>query len=239
MQKSGLLAALALSLTFSATALADGYEPQGKVLAPPSAFSWTGFYVGGIASHAWADSKHCDDQSCAKPGVGYPAFDNDGWLGGFTVGYNHQVSNWVYGLELDWSWGDLSGSSPSTQNFGCAGICKTHIDWIGTVRGRMGYAFDHLLLYGTLGVALTHEHASIGSPVLASGGDTATSFVGGGGLEYAFTQHWSAKVEYLYIRDLDDLYYDRVGACGPFPTSSCFSRTGHIDQVRMGLNYRF
>jgi outer membrane immunogenic protein len=195
--------------------------------------------VGGVASYAWGDGKHCDDLTCSLPGIVYPDVDVDGWLGGVTVGYNYQMGSLVTGIEADWSWGDVSGSSPDTDGFGCVGSCDTEVNWIGTVRGRLGYAFDHVLAYATAGVAFTEYDASIGKPVLAQGTTTETSFTGGGGIEYAFAQHWSAKVEYLYIHDFDDFAYDfEEGACGA-PPGNCFARTDHINKVRLGVNYRF
>ena len=197
-------------------------------------FSWTGFYVGGLMTWGWADAKHCDNQVCVP---GWPAFEVNGNAAGFTVGYNYQISKFVAGVELDWSWGKINGSSPSTSSFGCAGTCDTSIESIGTVRGRLGYTFGNLLAFGTAGAAFTEYEASIVSGFTRDT-TTKTSFVYGGGFEYAFLRHWSAKVEYLYIEKLGDFVYDYRGSCGAAP-NNCFSRMGHVETVRAGLNYRF
>ena len=101
---------------------------------------------------------------------------------------------------------------------------------------RVGYAFDRLLPYVTAGAGWSQLDASIGNPVLASGSTTKTSFVVGGGLEYAFWQNLSAKVEYLYFTKLGDFAYDTVGACG---TPGCHVQVQGLCVVRLGLNYRF
>jgi outer membrane immunogenic protein len=238
--RSAFLACVAGSvLAVAATgANADGYS-RGSLKDHRLPFSWTGFYVGGVASYAWGDSKHCDDLTCSKPGVVYPAFDLSGGLGGVTVGYNAQMGKLVAGVEADWSWGSVDGSSPSTPGFNCLGSCATEVTSIGTVRGRLGYAFGNLLPYVTAGAAFTTYNASIGGPiVVAEDTTTKTSFTAGGGLEFAFSRHWSGKVEYLYISRLGDFAYDSGVACGA-PPGNCFSRTDRIDTVRLGLNYRF
>ncbi len=214
---------------FDHGSLKDGFAPQ--------AVNWSGLYVGGVAAHAWADSKHCDDLTCGLPGVTYPEFDVDGWLGGFTVGYNVQWSNVVFGVEGDWSWGDMSGSSGSTSGFGCITTCNTDIDSIGTIRARLGVAYDRWLAYGTAGVAFVDQSASIGG-VTAQDSSTETVFTAGGGFEYAFDRNWSGKAEYLYIDDSGDFAYDSGAGCGA-PPGNCFARTTHIDLLRIGLNYKF
>lgn len=87
----------------------------------------------------------------------------------------------------------------------------------------------------TAGAAWTQlDAAFVGSP--ASGSTTKTSFVVGGGLEYALWQNVSAKVEYLYISRLGDFTYDTTGFCG---TPGCFVHMGAVNEVRLGLNWRF
>ena len=230
LHKAVLSAVAAVALGATATSASAGGRGSLKDDRP---FSWSGFYVGGLATWGSADAKHCDGD-CLP---GFPAFQVDGTAGGVTVGYNYQMSKWVAGVELDWSWGKINGSSGSTSNFGCSNQCDTSLESIGTLRARLGYTFGNLLAYATAGAAFTKYEASIANG--ASGDSTTkTSFVFGGGLEYAFAAHWSAKFEYLYIDKLGDFNYDRQDLCGG-PPGGCFSRIGHIDTVRFGLNYRF
>ena len=97
------------------------------------------------------------------------ASGDDGLVGGVQLGYNWQASHIVYGVEGDIS---LSGSDS--------------IDWLGSVRGRLGYLLlPNLLIYGTAGVGLV------------SGGDTDSGFVYGLGIEGTLTDRMSARLEYL------------------------------------------
>jgi outer membrane immunogenic protein len=129
------------------------------------------------------------------------------------------------------------------DTFGCAGRCFTEITSIGTVRGRVGYAFDRFLPYVTAGAAFTRLHSNLGVPVFcnSAGCDdaktTKTDFVVGGGLEYAFAflPGFSAKAEYLSITKLGDQLYAPNDCVAP----GCFSRTEGVNLFRFGLNSRF
>jgi opacity protein-like surface antigen len=229
-----LLLGTAVIAGLSLAGAAQAADMPLKAPAAPYYYNWSGFYFGGLVTFASTHSEHCDAGTCAKPGVVYPAFDMNDWLGGIEGGYNFQSGNVVFGVEADWSWGRVSGSSPSTIGFGCVGACKTSIDSIGTVRGRLGYAFDRLLPYVTAGVAFTDYHASIGVPILQESRTTRATFTGGGGLEYAFSGNWSLKAEYLFIRKASDFLY----APNECATPGCFARSSDIHTFRFGVNYK-
>ena len=202
---------------------------------PVAHYDWTGLYVGGVVAGGWGHSRHCDPLTgCA---AGSADFKMSGWLGGATLGYNLQRSNWVLGAEADWSWGSIKGSMPSNAVFDCgtAGTCRTNISSVATVRGRLGYALDRFLPYVTAGVAFTHVRASDGGTNFnIEDTATKTNFVWGGGIEYAFAPQWSAKFEYLHLGNLGDFTYGHVtGIC------ACFMTDTHYDLVRLGVNYRF
>lgn len=202
-----------------------------RVAAP--AYNWTGLYVGGVAGYGWGKGIHCGPFAVGC----LPETDPKGWNGGVTLGYNYQWANWVFGVEGDWSWADMRASSSGVSGlFLCPNdSCVTKIKSFETARARVGWAFDRFLPYVTAGAAWTQLEASLeGSS--ASGSTTKTSFVVGGGLEYAFWQNVSAKVEYLYISRLGDFTYDTTGFCG---TPGCFVHMGAINEVRLGLNWRF
>jgi outer membrane immunogenic protein len=230
------MAAAIAAFGFVNTASAADMPTKAPMAAPLAvAYNWTGFYVGGLVGYGSSTGQHCDANTCALPGVVYPATDPKGWNAGVTIGYNWQVANWVLGVEGDWSWANMKGNSGNTTGFGCGGSCDTKIKSFETARARVGWAFDRFLPYVTAGVAWTQLQASLGAPVLASGSTTKTSFVVGGGLEYAFWQNLSAKVEYLYISKLGDFVYGPALCAAP----GCFARTSAINEVRFGLNYRF
>jgi outer membrane immunogenic protein len=223
----------ALGLVGGSALAADLPAKAPITKAPPTYYNWAGFYIGGLATYGWADSVHCDAGAC-DPGIVFPAFNMNGWLGGVTAGYNFQSASWVFGIEADWSWGRVDGSSGDTVDFGC-GRCRTSVDSIGTVRARLGYAFDRFLPYVTAGVAFTEYRASVGDPIDQEDSRTRATFTGGGGFEYAFYGNWSAKAEYLFIHKAGDFLYAPDQCARP----GCFARTNDIQTVRFGVNYRF
>lgn len=177
------------------------------------AYNWTGFYVGINGGGGWGNSEFS-----APLGT---SFDLSGAVIGGTAGYNWQMGQVVFGLEGDMDWSNIRGSA------NCGGItsCETRNDWLGTVRGRLGYAFDRVMPYVTGGLAVGGVKTSA-----AGIGDTSETKAGwtiGGGLEAAIAGPWTAKVEYLYVD---------LGNTGTVLGSDA---SFHTNIVRAGLNYRF
>jgi len=211
---------LALAASASAADLPRRYEPIPQRAAPLYApiYNWTGFYIGINGGGAWGKSDWTSTGT----------FDVDGWMVGGTIGYNWQSSAWVFGLEGDVDWTNISGSTTT----GCLGVsCQTKNTWIGTIRGRVGYAFDRFLPYLTGGVAFGNLEAN--QPGF-SNKDTNAGWTVGGGLEFAIAGNWTAKAEYLYV-DLGE--QNCALSCGNgFNPDDVRFRT-HI--VRGGVNVRF
>jgi len=179
-------------------------------------YNWTGFYIGINGGGGFGHS------NWDAFGTG---FNTSGGLVGGTIGYNHQMGQVVFGLEGDGDWSDLRGSGL------CAGVsCETRNNWLATARGRIGYAFDRFLPYLTAGMAYGDVRATAAGVV--SFNSTNIGWTGGGGLEYAFLNNWSAKLEYLYV-DLGKAGCDAT-ACG---VATDVNFTSNI--VRGGINYRF
>ena len=99
----------------------------------------------------------------------------------------------MFGLEGDIDWSNIKGSITTT----CLGTCQTSNNWLGTARGRVGYAFDRFLPYLTAGAAFGDVKGSVAG--VGSFSETKVGWAGGAGLEYAFIDNWSAKLEYLYV----------------------------------------
>jgi outer membrane immunogenic protein len=223
--KRVILAALAVVTMMGAANAADLPRRHAMPTKAPAyvepGYDWTGFYAGinggwGFGSSEWsaATATH--------------SFDIDGGLVGGTVGYNYQMGLWVLGLEGDIDWSDIRGSA---VNAPCLGVsCETRNSWLATARGRIGYSFGRFMPYVTAGGAFGDVKMN---PIgLASQTDTRAGWTAGGGVEFALTGPWTAKVEYLYV----DLGNETCNAanCG-IATSVDF--TSNI--VRAGLNYRF
>ncbi len=218
------VAALALG-ALPATAADLSNRPVYKApVSVPTVYNWTGFYVGVSGGGAWGTSEH------TFPGGTHGPFDISGGLVGGTVGYNWQSGNLVLGLEGDYSWADIHGSTTGVPTACLGGSCDTTIRSFGTARGRVGYAWDNALFYGTGGFAWGNVHAAeVG---FDRGSDTFTGWTIGGGIEYGFAPNWSAKIEYLYV----DLGNDVLYGSG-FGAPHTVDATANV--VRAGINYRF
>jgi outer membrane immunogenic protein len=195
--------------------------PRGMPTKAPAVFapgySWTGFYLGVNGGGAWGRSD-------------WSGFGNDtdvsGGLVGVTAGYNWQSGQWVLGLEGDIDWSNIKGNF---TNAACPTGCETKNTWLGTARGRLGYAFDRVMPYITGGAAfgdVKATQAGIGSTT-----ETNVGWTAGAGIEAAVIANWTAKIEYLYV----DLGNVSCTAC--LPAASNVDFRSHV--VRAGLNYRF
>jgi outer membrane immunogenic protein len=206
-----------LGLAVTSAAAADLPRAMPPTKAPafiPAVYSWNGFYLGINGGGAWGKS----DWS------GFGGTDPSGGLVGVTAGYNWQSGQWVFGLEADIDWASIKGSTA------CGAFsCETKNNWLGTARGRLGWAFDRVMPYITGGAAFGDVKATQFG--IGSTSDTNVGWTVGAGIEAAVIANWTAKIEYLYV-DLGDV---SCSACLPVASNVDF-RT-HI--VRAGLNYRF
>jgi len=203
--------------------------PATYVPVPVPVFSWTGIYVGVNGGYAFGDS------SWTTPGLAPTGnFSTSGWLGGGTLGGNYQWGQFVLGIEGDGDWTNLNGTTFVTGGTGCGAGCETKSDWLATVRGRAGYAFDRILIYGTGGGAFGNVQAAYSTLPFSS--STQMGWTAGGGVEFAFTPNLTGKVEYLYV-DLGNQSC-AVGNCS-LPGSSATTVTFTENIVRAGINYKF
>lgn len=157
----------------------------------PSAFDWTGFYVGATAAYGWGDYD-------IDSGGASATRDTDGFTGGAYLGYNYMVTpNWMVGGEADLMIGP-------GDNFTVGGN-RVNVDdpWLSTIRGRVGYAFDSFMVYGTGGLALGWGEASINGQ---SDDNTHVGWAAGAGIEAALTENITARAEYLYVDTSKETY---------------------------------
>ncbi|QFR32775.1 outer membrane protein [Ancylobacter sp. TS-1] len=213
--------------------------PVLKAAAYAPAFSWTGLYLGGQIGYGWADA----ESSLSVPGNPDYATSSgspNGFFGGGFVGYNYQfASNLVVGIEADINGGNLS-SSDSASAFGIDvwNVTATHeLEWFGSVRARVGYAFDRFLPFVTAGYAFgstttTYENNDLyGDRVSPS--ENVSGWTIGGGLEYAVTDNILARIEYRYTDYGDSSSYL------PYYYSLTVDHAYTTNDVRVGLSYKF
>jgi outer membrane immunogenic protein len=181
----------------------------------PSAFDWTGFYVGATAAYGWGDYN-------VDSGGASATIDTDGFTGGAYLGYNYMVTpNWMVGGEADLMIGP-------GESFTVGGTrVKADDPWLSTIRGRVGYAFDSFMVYGTGGLALGWGEAKINGE---SDDNTHVGWTAGAGIEAALTDNITARAEYLYV-DTSKETYSGGGA------SADADLDGSL--VRLGVGYKF
>ena len=237
----GLLATLG-ALGSAAAADLPAVPMYSKAPPPPPIYNWTDWYVGLNVGGSWG---HRDT---TLDGFGTNSLSLDGVIGGGQIGYNWQGlgSPWVFGLEAD-----FQGSGQKADNtFAIAGVPATSIpyedklDWFGTVRGRIGYAIGdqgRWLPYITGGLAYGETKFSgsgtvgglVATPVAFSQSSTNVGWTVGAGIEWAFWDKWSAKIEYLYM----DLGNGPTIALTPTSAITTGRMTDNI--ARAGVNFHF
>jgi high affinity Mn2+ porin len=201
-----------------------------KAPALRTVYDWTGFYIGGHVGYG-GGSLGPGTNPLPEQGVFFPP-SITGLIGGYQAGYSHQFSNHVVlGVEADASF----GSPVDTPRLAPAPFNST-LDYVGTFRGRVGYAFGTLMPYVTGGFAWGHSSVDIpnaAGKVFATPGQNQPGWTAGAGFEFAVSGNWSAKVEYDYI-DLSRRNYD-LSEFG-LPNVGVDPK---IQLIQLGLNYRF
>jgi len=241
-----------IALGIGSVNAADLYHPSGGGMkdgpyVPAVAPVWTGFYAGINGGGSFGDSENLrvtnDYRSIPEADIGQ--FYRDGGFGGGQIGYNWSGFGWgnqvVLGVETDIQGSGIS-SSFNRSDLNYAGFAPANfnasqsIDYFGTVRGRLGYAFGSALIYATGGFA----YANVDTKVSISSGFNSlnsnqleTGWVVGGGVEYLFAPNWSAKVEYQYI----DLGSQTISGTATDTFVERMPVDNNFSTVRAGINY--
>src|SRR4051794_29699425 len=143
--KKFLLASAAFAALIGGGAANAADMPAYKAPPPPAPYySWTGIYFGGFVGPTWGKT----GVTLLPPLTDSLGINGSGVLGGVTVGGNYQVGYWVFGVEADYAWTNYAGSKGCSQGAAVALFtCHSTIDSIGTLTGRLGYAWDRVLLF--------------------------------------------------------------------------------------------
>ncbi|UZF93135.1 outer membrane protein [Bosea sp. NBC_00550] len=238
-----------VSATFLATCLASSAfaadlppraAPAPVIYAP--IFTWTGFYVGLNAGVGWADS---GDVIVTGPTPGSSGILGGGggdgaFVGGGQIGYNWQSGSIVYGLETDIQYVGTNSNVSWGGYSWWAGRGGGDGSYFGTVRARLGYAVDRTLFYVTGGLA----YGGLNTNPLTGDATSNAGWTVGGGVEYAFTNNWTVKIEGLYV-DTGEGRKSRafVNAPGGVLPAGTYTATsdgsGGGGLLRVGVNYKF
>jgi outer membrane immunogenic protein len=217
------------------------YKAPPVVAAP---FSWSGFYIGGQVGYQWGGDHNITATDAPGPTTLGPfPFKSNGIVGGGHAGVNWQTGQWVLGIEGDFEGSGVDGNL-NVSVFGTdTSVLSFKQKWQASLRGRLGWAFDRNLLYVTGGGAwskFTHDATFdttgvLGGPLVEpSWSDTVSGWTIGVGLEHAFTQNLSARVEYRYT-DFDSFSHASVAV----PPATVHTNDLTYSTVRVGLSYRF
>jgi outer membrane immunogenic protein len=206
--KSKFLALTAAAMVAAAGSAAAADLPRSPAPyysspAPASTYNWAGFYAGVNLGYQWGK-------------ITNSSIEPSGVAGGIQGGYNWQNGQFVFGGETDIQ---FSGADDTFAPY------KFSNPWFGTLRGRLGYAMNNILLYGTLGLAYGGVKGESGG---IDENKTHAGWTAGLGMEVGFTPNWSAKVEYLYM-DLGNRSYSITGVDNGLEASL----------LRFGVNYHF
>jgi outer membrane immunogenic protein len=243
MKLASLLGAAALATVSASAMAADLPTSKGAPVAPAvyaPAFTWTGFYLGVNAGVGWANGRdiYVTTPNGAVTSLNTGNGSNSGFVGGGQAGYNFQTGAFVFGVEADIQYADLS-KKVNWGPYTWWGNGSTS-QYVGTVRARVGYAIDRTLIFLTGGLA----YGGLNSGG-AFGGNNNTGWTLGGGVEDAFTNNWTAKIEYDYIQldtgSKSGSYYSNV-AIGAQPAgyyTATSKGNGSANLVRVGVNYKF
>lgn len=220
-----ILIAIAAVVISSAANAAD--MPVKAPVYKAVASDWSGFYAGINGGYGWGSSSQHSNVIAPSRDPSDGSYNLNGGFVGGTLGYNWQITNWLLGVEGDYAWSGIKGST--TCDLGTT--CGTNIRSFGTLRGRLGIVNGNWLVYGTGGWAFANVNAyDLHDP--ASGTAWRNGWAAGVGAEYKFSGPWSAKVEYIYM---------------DFGTKSQFTNANHTPEdinvkanlIRAGINYRF
>jgi outer membrane immunogenic protein len=261
LRRSALAALMLAGSGLCAIGSAAAADMSVPVRAAP--FSWSGCYAGIYGGWATANTWTSTDLGNSAIGL-YNPFGVNSWsysentsfLGGGTVGCNYQPwagSGFVLGVEGEGGYFSLSASTvqPNPVNITGAqsviGASKMGNGY-GLIAGRIGWTFyERILLYGKVGVAFYDASATvtdttptklINDTISATGSKSQSPLAVGGGVEYAMSDHWTGKAEYMFLDSSSS--FNACGVDSAFGQTFCWQQApSPIHLVKFGVNYKF
>ncbi len=213
----------ATTVAMSALMMFPPAAQAADLLPPPppdirdSIYDWSGGYLGGLLSFVFIDNQYL------PIGAADPDLSGDGYLGGIYAGYNYQTGNLVMGIEGDVLFGEVDPRNIIDQ-------VDQDVDFMATVRARLGFAHDRTMAYVTGGVAWLDSEISL--PAFGeSASNTHFGYVVGGGLEHAWTDNFVGRIEYLFADFEDETY--------TYTPGQILTGIDEVHSVRFGGAWKF
>ena len=205
---------------------------------------WSGPYIGLHGGYSWGSSEATYDNKIFRSLAGPVELEPEGVYGGFQAGYNYRLnSTWVLGLEADVALASISDEITDTlgnlADRSKDDTIEAETDWAGTLRGRIGYVADSLLIFATGGLAFASSEVtssdcdgpSNANCITTSDDEMLSGLAVGAGAELMISDSLSAKLEYLYTD------YSSINYFSDDPWSS--EAQSSSQNIRAGVNYHF
>ncbi|MCP4619031.1 MAG: porin family protein [Bradyrhizobium sp.] len=221
------------------------------VKAPPPAplpviYNWSGFYIGANGGGGWSD-KCWDVTNFRTPIAAFRegCHDASGGVVGGQIGYRWQSASWVFGLEAQGDWADLTASNVSA--FIPAWTNNSKVEGLGLFTGQVGYAWNNFLWYVKGGAAVTSDKyrgtVTTTGILFDSASETRWGGVIGTGVEFGFAPNWSLALEYDHLfMGNHDITFTSAGVLAGIPAGAVFrteSIRQDVDMVTARINYHF
>jgi outer membrane immunogenic protein len=258
------IAALLFATPVRAADMAVKAPPPATV---PTAYDWTGLYIGAHAGGGWQNTSFADPgalsvlNNCCLfvgatngPGVA-SGTSSGGFLGGVQAGWMYQIGRLVAGADFDFSGTGLNGGSSDTFNSGGVGEAfSIKTDWTATATATLGIAHDRWMIYGKAGAAFADESYNLGIAAagfsFVSGGDRqiVSGWTTGIGVKWALTDSWFVNAEYDFLdfgthaaHVSGGLSATPAGAFGMTSNAGSFEPLFNqtVSEIKVGLNYKY
>lgn len=232
---------------FVVCGLSPAFAADTKMPPATVVYDWSGFYAGAFAGGAWGHVDVHDDHYNVLGGSDF-GYDPSGFIGGLTIGHNWQVNHFVYGAEGEIGYLGLDDSAQYPPFRGLRGpddsVAKIKSDFYASLTGRIGYAFDNVLIYAKGGVAgLNTKVSFIDSDPAGLTLDSGTSarqfkigYTIGGGVELGLSPNWTIKAEYMFA-DFGRMSHTATDSLG---IQDKFTHDlDPVNTIKIGFNYKF
>jgi outer membrane immunogenic protein len=245
-----ILASLAV-LTAAPLASAADIPQKASPTSYDAPYNWTGLYIGAQDGYGWATQQNTRLLNPPGPisfpvGTVFNPVNLTGVVGGFYGGYNYQINHFLVGIDGDFSFATLTGTGTDTATDGDIAHPSHSMKWISTATGRLGYANNNWMWFAKGGAAwaefdftgvITTSGGAIVSAILPPSSNTFDGWTVGGGVEWGFASHWSAKVEYDYAK-FYTANFD-VTSISSSATNYTNSAASTLNMLKGGVAYRF